>query len=245
VSARVSYLVDRRAGVGVLGEGALSSNPFVVRIHWGADSVREYTVGGTTYDLQMVGPALRSLCFAAGWPGEGAHATWLYSGGTTGQFPDLNMRYNFYDHSAGEWSWIYPDFMQSGVNIFAQGTLGGSHDADPETGVAVVSGLTGFPSGVEDRPENPRPTSRPAGIVRGVLSLPASLITHSSSLITSDGRKVMELVPGENDVRHLASGVYLVITPHPNPLPQREREKNPSPATGRERMVVRKVVLQK
>ncbi|MEO0077951.1 MAG: hypothetical protein ABIK86_03015 [candidate division WOR-3 bacterium] len=47
-------------------------------------------------------------------------------------------------------------------------------------------------------------------IVRGVLRLPASFITHHSSLITSDGRRVMDLQPGANDVRQLAPGVYFI-----------------------------------
>ncbi len=48
-----------------------------------------------------------------------------------------------------------------------------------------------------------------ATVVRGVLYLPG-LVTHHSSLITSDGRRVMTLHHGPNDVSRLAPGVYFV-----------------------------------
>jgi photosystem II stability/assembly factor-like uncharacterized protein len=51
---------------------------------------------------------------------------------------------------------------------------------------------------------------REATVVRGILFVPACFITHRSSLITSDGRKVMELEVGANDVRSLTPGVYFV-----------------------------------
>jgi hypothetical protein len=57
--------------------------------------------------------------------------------GTT--FPDRNMRYNFYDYTTGEWNWIDPDFMASGVNVFTDRSGYGSLDADPSTGVAISS----------------------------------------------------------------------------------------------------------
>jgi hypothetical protein len=49
-----------------------------------------------------------------------------------------------------------------------------------------------------------------ATIVRGILFLPVSPITVHSSLFDHGGRKVMELRPGGNDVRHLSPGVYFV-----------------------------------
>jgi len=51
-----------------------------------------------------------------------------------------------------------------------------------------------------------------ATIVRGVLFLPGapSRKLQAASLLDACGRKVMELLPGANDVRHLAPGVYLV-----------------------------------
>jgi YVTN family beta-propeller protein len=45
-------------------------------------------------------------------------------------------------------------------------------------------------------------------VVRGVLPLP--LLTANSSLLSIDGRKVMDLRPGDNDIRRLAPGVYFL-----------------------------------
>ncbi len=47
-------------------------------------------------------------------------------------------------------------------------------------------------------------------IATGTLFLSAGLTSAHSSLLTPDGRKVMELSPGANDVRHLGPGVYFV-----------------------------------
>jgi hypothetical protein len=94
------------------------------------------TVGGTTYDWQANGPALRMLVRS---PGRGVHALFMYSAemvNTT--FPDRNMRYNFYDYATPAWNWIDPDFMQSGVNTFQYRTGFGSLSAET-SGVAVIS----------------------------------------------------------------------------------------------------------
>jgi hypothetical protein len=47
-------------------------------------------------------------------------------------------------------------------------------------------------------------------IVRGVLFLPSSLLSAPSSLLSIDGRKVLDLEVGANDVSHFAPGVYFV-----------------------------------
>jgi hypothetical protein len=49
-----------------------------------------------------------------------------------------------------------------------------------------------------------------ATVVRGVLLLPASLPTADRSLLAIDGRKVLDLHSGVNDVRALAPGVYFI-----------------------------------
>jgi len=95
------------------------------------------TIGGTTYDLQCCGPARRSACFA---PGYGTHALWMRSADLTGSYWDLDMCYNFCDTAAYSWSWIDPDYMQSGVNVFPYRTGAGCMACEPATGVAVVSG---------------------------------------------------------------------------------------------------------
>jgi hypothetical protein len=100
------------------------------------------TIGGTTYDWQANGPAYRMLVNS---PDYGLHALWMYSASDDPTFPDRNMRYNFYDYAAGAWNWIDPDFMQSGVNVYTDRNGYGNLDADPATGVAIVSCHIGDP----------------------------------------------------------------------------------------------------
>jgi phosphoribosylformylglycinamidine (FGAM) synthase PurS component len=62
--------------------------------------------------------------------------------------------------------------------------------------------------------EHPTPgvsaATPPATIERGVLRLPPSPFSTHYSLFSLTGRRVMSLVPGPNDVRHLAPGVYFI-----------------------------------
>ncbi len=50
-----------------------------------------------------------------------------------------------------------------------------------------------------------------ATLVRGILSLPSSLPSTRFSLLSVDGRKVLDLVPGTNDVSALPPGAYFVV----------------------------------
>jgi hypothetical protein len=53
----------------------------------------------------------------------------------------------------------------------------------------------------------------PATIVRAVLHMPETEMTNAQypmTLLDIAGRCVMELAPGDNDVRHLSPGVYFV-----------------------------------
>ncbi|MEO0079883.1 MAG: hypothetical protein ABIK44_04315 [candidate division WOR-3 bacterium] len=67
--------------------------------------------------------------------------------------------------------------------------------------------------GIEEgsMPEASRPMPE-ATIVRGILRLPASSVERGAPNVLLDitGRKVMELKPGPNNIRHLAPGVYFV-----------------------------------
>jgi len=99
------------------------------------------TVGGTTCDWQSNGPMYR---FLVNSPEHGLHVAWMYSSYTGGtSYPDRNMGYNFYDYDTREWAWKDSDFMQSGLRVFAERCGFGSLDADPNTGVAVVSSHAG------------------------------------------------------------------------------------------------------
>ncbi len=65
--------------------------------------------------------------------------------------------------------------------------------------------------GVEDIPKPQAPSLTPAAtIVRKILFQPPSVVSPLSSLLSIDGRKVMALRPGTNDVTRLAPGVYFV-----------------------------------
>jgi hypothetical protein len=50
----------------------------------------------------------------------------------------------------------------------------------------------------------------PSTIIHGILFLPSSLLTANSSLLSIDGRKVLALHAGANDVSRLGPGVYFV-----------------------------------
>jgi hypothetical protein len=86
------------------------------------------------------------------------------------------------------------------------------------------------------------PVSSPPTIIRGVLSLDAGLGHGPGSenrsgsypaLLDISGRKVMDLQPGENDVRHLAPGVYFIRS-EPSAVNRQPRAA-----------LVRKVVIQR
>jgi hypothetical protein len=64
--------------------------------------------------------------------------------------------------------------------------------------------------GVEETPSAEVRTTNAAGIVRGILFLPPPTFTPHSSLFSLSGQKVLDLKPGQNDISHLAPGVYFV-----------------------------------
>ncbi|GEM_PF-4072404 len=212
-SLLVTYEIDQCAGFGVVGQGPCTANPIAAQhlsIYTGAG--RLDTIGGTTYDLQACGPA-RTTVHGDSW--YGIHATWMYSRDTTGAFPDLNARYNFYDYF-GFWNWIDPDFMQSGVNIFDRSAGFGCLDVEPSTGIAVVSACTPppLPQVAVEEGRKPQAPSRKPGptIVRGILNLQPAIYNLQSEIVLLDvgGRKVLTLKPGANDVSTLSPGVYFV-----------------------------------
>ncbi|MGB9741795.1 MAG: T9SS type A sorting domain-containing protein [bacterium] len=93
------------------------------------------TIGGTTYDWQLNGPQYR---FLVNSPDYGLHAGWMFSA-EVNPWNDRNQRYNFFDYAAGEWNWLDPDFMASGVSVYTNRSGFGMLDADPVTGVAMFT----------------------------------------------------------------------------------------------------------
>jgi len=95
------------------------------------------TVGGTTFDVQI---NANSDKFIEVDPAYGVHVTWIYSASTVSPYADRNMRYNFYDLTAGAWNFIDPtNYMNSGVNAFTIRSGFGALDVDPITGSAFIS----------------------------------------------------------------------------------------------------------
>ncbi len=66
--------------------------------------------------------------------------------------------------------------------------------------------------GISEKPLRPICATEPPTIVHGVLFLPGdtSCRPQAASLLDADGRRVMDLGPGANDVRALSPGVYFV-----------------------------------
>jgi hypothetical protein len=86
---------------------------------------------------------------------------------------------------------------------------------------------TNSPAGIAEEPTQPCSTRPIATVVRNFLLLPeaSSHKPQAASLLDISGRRVQELVPGANDVRALAPGVYFVREPQTSGLkPQAVRK---------------------
>ncbi|MEO0074299.1 MAG: hypothetical protein ABIK43_06575, partial [candidate division WOR-3 bacterium] len=146
------------------------------------------TIGGTTYDWFANGPIYRFMCNS---PEYGIHALWMFSADRTTSFPDRNMRYNFYDYSTRSWNWIDPDYMASGVNVFAERSGYGNLDADPNTGIAWTVCHNGTPL----RPVAARDLAPGAGIFEFCSSSPqAEAYQWPPIALNGDGKLQCALV---------------------------------------------------
>jgi hypothetical protein len=109
------------------------------------------TIGGSTYDWAATGPIWRMLVNDTT---RGLHACWMYSAQSGPSYTDRNLRYNFYDRTAGTWSWLDPvQHMNSGTNSFTARTGYGSLAVNPATGCAHVSAHCGsiYPTCIRDQ----------------------------------------------------------------------------------------------
>jgi hypothetical protein len=114
----------------------------------------------------------------------------------------------------------------SGVHVVWSDASSGNPDVYYLRGAMPGAGVAG-----------PRPSSRvsrpvpAATIIRGVLNLQPTFCNLRSEIIllSVDGRRVMDLKPGANDVRALAPGVYFV--------------RGPETEDGRPDAAIRKVVV--
>jgi aminopeptidase N len=80
---------------------------------------------------------------------------------------------------------------------------------DPDNWVLDSSFVTGIAEGREPHAASCKPE---ATIVCGVLFLPPSLLTPNCSLLSIDGRKVLDLHAGPNDISRVAPGIYFVLS---------------------------------
>ncbi len=115
-------------------------------------------------------------------------------------------------------------------------------------GMSVVRTATGIAE--QDVATGNRTGHRRPSVVRGVLYIQptASGSEPRACLLDVSGRKVMDLQPGENDIHHLAPGVYFVVTPSPFPSPpegERMKERGVRSAVSAGRSPVRKVIIQR
>lgn len=103
------------------------------------------------------------------------------------------------------------------IDTFVLGQAPTSLMFDPDNWVLDSAYVTG--SGVEERQEPTANRQEPrATVVRGVLVWQATANSQSptaaAALLDISGRRVTALVPGPNDVRHLAPGVYWAVSGH-------------------------------
>ena len=103
------------------------------------------------------------------------------------------------------------------ARIYAANYLGSSIAVIRDSAVSAVAGF----QPVAETP-HPQPT-----INRGILPQPGK---QKATLLDITGRRVMDLAPGPNDIRHIAPGVYFLHQPT---------------ADGRQLTAVRKVVVQR
>jgi hypothetical protein len=142
------------------------------------------TIGGTTYDWVCNGPRLRVIVNS---PTYGVHVAWMYSTTTSGtDFPDRNMRYNFYDITTHAWNWLDADYMQSGVNVYGKRAGHGNLDADPSSGIAVVGAHVAVGSDI--RPLVARDAAPGAGIFEYADSMALGVCQWAPVAVNQDGR---------------------------------------------------------
>ena len=140
------------------------------------------TVGGTTYDWQLGGPANAMLACS---PSQGIHTAWIYSAQLTGTtYPDRNIRYNYYDFASHAWNWIDTNYMQSGMNVFDGRSGYGNLCADPRNGVAIIGRHGGTPI----HPSVARDISAGAGLFEYAEGTPAAdNLQWPQTAVTADG----------------------------------------------------------
>jgi hypothetical protein len=127
---------------------------------------------------------------------------------------------------------VYIPVEAGGVGVPGIWVFGGRQDQDTLC-LKVSEYYVINPIGVEETPNGELRTTNVTTVVRGVLFLPANGEWRMAigELLDIQGRKVMELRAGANDVHSLAPGVYLV-------------RSEPSAASGKPSAVTKVVVTR-
>ena len=84
------------------------------------------TIGGSTDDLQVLGPSLVRLVLEAG---TALHVAWSRSTSDSSTLPDVRPRVNRYGLASRTWSYTGPDYMESGAEVCTSRAVLGSVDA--------------------------------------------------------------------------------------------------------------------
>jgi len=117
--------------------------------------------------------------------------------------PRWQVRYNGY---ADDWDQPVAIGLDAARNVYVTGfSMSNAQGFDYVTIKYVQS------PGIEEETKGESGGTRAStAFVRGVLLMPSSLLTANFSLLSIDGRKVLDLRPGPNDVSHLTPGVYFL-----------------------------------
>jgi hypothetical protein len=185
--------------------------------HYNYATIKYSPTGEQRWVVRYIGPRYYDR---AGGIALGADANAYVTGSSvnsSGEWDVVTIKYD----SAGNQQWLERFDMPSVFDeayvlaLSRQGAVyvGGRTDNDT-TGIDYLTLAYGAAGAVAEGPrDEPRATSGPT-VVRGVLTLgKRGQSTTGQSLVflvDAAGRKVMELEPGENDVRGLAPGVYFV-----------------------------------
>ncbi len=160
-----------------------------------SDSLWKTVNGGTTWTRLGVAYSLKAVCFYPGCPDT------VLVGGRYGVALSTD--------GGGTWERFNAGLACSTVTRLRFGVTDRVR-LYAGTGAKGVYGYS-FPTGIGEMPNAELRMTNVPTIVRGVLRMPESAICHSTFvLLNAMGREVAELRPGENDIRHLAPGVYFV-----------------------------------
>ncbi len=136
-----------------------------------------------------------------------------FIGGTSHIYPhaDWSVRYATLERRVAADSSYYLTHRGFEPDTFVWHTreaVADGRDAVVEAAIAWIDSG----GGVTEAPRTPATAGRSVQtIIRGVLRLPENLgPSVPRALFSISGRKVADLHPGENDIRHLAPGVYVV-----------------------------------